>query len=545
MANDASTATPPTLSLQGVPDHVARELMRAVKLLGTIDADPETDLESAGDLISAAQAVSGWAESMEIEGTRRLVHAIEQDPVIDLGEREPRSSARTRRAEARRAAALEVQVLTGRSLSQCRDRVALAAATPARGGYLRERLASGTTCAYRVITVVKETRHLDPLTADRIARAALRPLGKAATDPIDPESLHGEIAAAAEAGFPLSQGTFRRRLRAELTRVESTRGLGDRLATEAVAGREMRTELGNFGMAITWISAERDRAFAATSRIDRLARAARSGGDERTLDQLRSDIATDLLIHGQVPGDALLGSAPSARLNVYVPIEAILPLADGAGSGESLGEVPGLGFLTPEQVRRVALASGSTWRRLVTDAVTGAVVDAERTYRPSQAMRELLVARDGTCRAPGCELPARESDLDHTISWVPGTVEPRDGATHRDNLKALHRGHHHAKTRRWWTCLQDPGGAVHWRTLTGRRLTDHPPDHRSDLGAARRPAPSGTDQLIATWRDEARDPLPISREMAALHRALTNPDPATLDRRQRSEIRPGADLPPF
>lgn len=200
-----------------------------------------------------------------------------------------------------------------------------------------------------------------------------------------------------------------------------------------------------------------------------MARAARAGGDERTLDQLRSDIATDLLIHGQVAGDPLLGSAPPGKLNVYVPIEAILPLGDGVMSDESLGEVPGLGFLTAEQVRRVALAAGSTWRRLVTDPVTGAVVEAERTYRPSRAMRELLVARDGTCRVPGCELPAREADLDHTVPWSPGVTVPQDGATHPDNLKALHRGHHHAKTRRWWTCSQDPGGTVHWRTLTDRQ----------------------------------------------------------------------------
>lgn len=247
--HDASTDYPSMVSLEGVPAHVARQLVRVLELLRTSEVDPATDLKSAGDLITTAQAVSGWAEWLEIEGIRRLVATIEQDPAIDLVEREPRSSARTQRAEVRRAAALEVQVLTGRSLSQCRDRVALASATQARSGYLRDRLASGTTCAHRAMNVVKETRHLDPLTADRIARSVLRPLGEVATDPSNPDGVGEEIAAAAEAGVPLSQATFRRRLRAELTRAESAQGLGERLTAEAVAGRDLRTEPGNFGMA--------------------------------------------------------------------------------------------------------------------------------------------------------------------------------------------------------------------------------------------------------------------------------------------------------
>lgn len=126
--------------------------------------------------------------------------------------------------------------------------------------------------------------------------------------------------------------------------------------------------------------------FAAQQRITDMAKAARAAGDTRTLAQLRADIAIDLLLGGTVAGDACLGDAPAGRLQVIVPFAALLPedlvaeqcagggAAGGSGPGSGgafgLGEVPGLGFLTPEQVREVALQAGSTWARLVTDPVT-------------------------------------------------------------------------------------------------------------------------------------------------------------------------------
>ena len=46
---------------------------------------------------------------------------------------------------------------------------------------------------------------------------------------------------------------------------------------------------------------------------------------------------------------------------------------------------------------------GTTLRRLVTDPVTGVLVDYGRTrYRPDAYLTGLTKARDVTCRAPGC-----------------------------------------------------------------------------------------------------------------------------------------------
>jgi hypothetical protein len=53
-------------------------------------------------------------------------------------------------------------------------------------------------------------------------------------------------------------------------------------------------------------------------------------------------------------------------------------------------------------------------------------------YRPSRALANFVRARDLTCRAPGCDKPAMQCDLDHTIPYP-------SGPTHAGNIKCLCR----------------------------------------------------------------------------------------------------------
>ncbi len=71
-------------------------------------------------------------------------------------------------------------------------------------------------------------------------------------------------------------------------------------------------------------------------------------------------------------------------------------------------------------------------------------------------------ARDLTCRAPGCDRPATQCDLDHTIAFADG------GATHAANLKCLCRLHHLLATFCGWRAQQLPDGTVIW-TLPGNQ----------------------------------------------------------------------------
>ncbi|MCV7398542.1 DUF222 domain-containing protein, partial [Mycobacterium fragae] len=54
---------------------------------------------------------------------------------------------------------------------------------------------------------------------------------------------------------------------------------------------------------------------------------------------------------------------------------------------------------------------------------------AEAGYVPSKALADFVRCRDLTCRWPGCDKPAWQCDLDHTIPYAHG------GPTHASNLK--------------------------------------------------------------------------------------------------------------
>ena len=78
----------------------------------------------------------------------------------------------------------------------------------------------------------------------------------------------------------------------------------------------------------------------------------------------------------------------------------------------------------------------------------------EPGYTPSKALADFVRARDLTCRWPGCDHPATDCDLDHTIPYAQG------GKTHAANLKCYCRLHHLLKTFWGWTEKQLPDGTL-------------------------------------------------------------------------------------
>ena len=78
----------------------------------------------------------------------------------------------------------------------------------------------------------------------------------------------------------------------------------------------------------------------------------------------------------------------------------------------------------------------------------------EPHYRPSKALADFVRCRDLTCRWPGCDVPATQCDLDHTIPWSQG------GPTHAANTKCYCRTHHLVKTFWGWTEKQLPDGTL-------------------------------------------------------------------------------------
>ncbi len=200
-------------------------------------------------------------------------------------------------------------------------------------------------------------------------------------------------------------------------------------------------------------------------------------------------------------GGPSVHGAPDANLISGVDLLPGRAEVPGASMGTAGRSAP-----VPAAVAR-ALAAGGTWRRLVTDPLSGAVVDAGRSrYRPPAAMADLVRVRDSTCTHPGCDAPARACDLDHIVPWVSG------GTTSLDNLTCLCRAHHRLKHTPGWSLTRARDGALVWRTPTGARYR-----RASDGSITMLPRRTGP-------RQEAR---PAARVPDVLARAVT---PAVLNR---------------
>ncbi len=171
----------------------------------------------------------------------------------------------------------------------------------------------------------------------------------------------------------------------------------------------------------------------------------------------------------QAAGDESAGDESAGDATASRAIEAA-EAAETAGAAEV---VVGAGRVAVPASTAKALAAGGTWRRLVTDPLSGVVLDVGRThYRPPAGLRDLVQARDQECVFPGCTTPAARCDVDHVIPWVAG------GVTSLNNLAALCQAHHRLKHTPGWTLSRqntaDGDGALIWTTPTGARYRRTP-----------------------------------------------------------------------
>ena len=365
----------------------------------------------------------------------------------------------------------EIACATGVGAAEVSRRLELATA-PRRHRVLRQRLAEGRVSLHRALQVVAETRSLD--------------------DSVLPE-LESSVLAPAPDGSVSSQRLFMSRLH-QCVRSADHRGEGERRCA-AARRRLVHGRLTDDGMGVFTVVAPAERVVGALDRVDALARAARAAGDERTLDQLRSDLLTDLALFGTVSVEcsdhsrsaevagavgakcgSWLASAPPAVVRIVVPFEVAAGLSDAAC------EIPGHGWVTAAHARQIMTAPRSVWRRLAVDVDSRRALELSTDrYEPTREMVEHVRAVDGVCRAPGCQVPAERCDLDHIVPWP-------TGETRVSNLEALSRGCHNLKTAGAWRVERvDEDDGIRWSTLAGRDYITYPKDWREalrDSGAA-------------------------------------------------------------
>ncbi|WP_157390137.1 HNH endonuclease signature motif containing protein [Nocardia terrae] len=218
--------------------------------------------------------------------------------------------------------------------------------------------------------------------------------------------------------------------------------------------------------------------------------------DPRTTAQRRADAlvaladGTGRLVcqcgHPDCPCTESPDSMPVARkalVHVGVSAETLAGLRDNPAL------LAGLGAIDADLARQVARharfhlidsqpATDTNGTDIAATAAETFTAERELRYRPGARVAARVRALDGTCRAPGCHIPAAAADLDHQDRF--DHADPASGGpTTEDNLGARCRRHHRLKThaenhRNQWQVIHRPGREVEWVTPTGESVTTEP-----------------------------------------------------------------------
>ncbi|MGO9152394.1 HNH endonuclease signature motif containing protein [Mycobacterium sp.] len=188
--------------------------------------------------------------------------------------------------------------------------------------------------------------------------------------------------------------------------------------------------------------------------------------DPRTPAQRRADAMGALVAKADRLGcrcgrpDCAVGTRPAAS-PVVIHVIAEQATLDSRSTAPAC-ELGADGLITPELVAELAQSA------TLTPLIHPGDAPPEPGYRPSKALADFVRCRDLTCRFPGCDHPAMDCDVDHTIPYSQG------GATHAANLKCYCRMHHLVKTFWGWREQQLPDGTLILTAPAGRTYVTTP-----------------------------------------------------------------------
>ncbi|OBJ41008.1 hypothetical protein A5620_14915 [Mycobacterium colombiense] len=281
------------------------------------------------------------------------------------------------------------------------------------------------------------------------------------TDPDVLGAVDTELAAKVTRWPSLSQG----RLAAQVDKVVA-RADADavRRRKEHVADREIWIADAGDGMSHIEGSLVSPDAHALDQRLDALA-ATVCERDPRTREQRRADALGALAAGADRLGcrcgrsDCAAGKRRAAGPVVIHVIAEHSTLDDGRSPGVEVGAE---GLIPPELIAELAASAKLVPLEHPGDA------PPEPGYVPSKALADFVRCRDLTCRWPGCDCPATDCDVDHTIPYSDG------GPTHASNLKCYCRTHHLVKTFWGWREQQLPDGTLILTSPAGRTYVTTP-----------------------------------------------------------------------
>ncbi|HEY7857441.1 MAG TPA: HNH endonuclease signature motif containing protein, partial [Candidatus Nanopelagicales bacterium] len=191
---------------------------------------------------------------------------------------------------------------------------------------------------------------------------------------------------------------------------------------------------------------------------------------------------------GSVSGDAT-GQGPdsSSGSSLEPPVRVleghlVIDLATLRREADNLCLLDGTPISAP--VGRELARSVRAWRRIVTDPVTGHLLDyGRRVYLPPPLLR-FIHARDGLCTAPYCQRPASRCQNDHRTPFP-------EGPSNTTNCALLCDRHHPLKTDRYVSITNGhANGSMTWTTAWGQQVTTEP---RPYLDTPNPPGPAAAD----------------------------------------------------
>ncbi|MFD2392548.1 DUF222 domain-containing protein [Dietzia aerolata] len=172
------------------------------------------------------------------------------------------------------------------------------------------------------------------------------------------------------------------------------------------------------------------------------------------------------------------------------------------------------------------------------DPTLGADDDPDRAlrYRPGATLAHRIRLRDGTCRHPGCSMPAVGCDLDHVVPFDHDNPEA-GGKTVEANMACLCRFHHRFKTFVGWDYALTPDGTLIITTPSGKTMYTTPD---GPLAAFRREQAAAE---AAAWdRQQHRSPDPNKAAATGGSNTCDHNEQTAASRRQsRAEARREAE----
>ena len=218
--------------------------------------------------------------------------------------------------------------------------------------------------------------------------------------------------------------------------------------------------------------------------------------DPRTLAQRRVDVASEILLNGDlcasadgtpdgtgtIAGGRPLGHGVSAQVHITVPVLTLLGRDDEPATLD--GTIP----IDPATARTL-VANAPGFFRVLTDPISGSIVSFDDRFRYlPKSLRRAVQLIDGTCTSPWCNAPAHESDGHHPDEWA------HSHNTSLENSALACKPDHQLIHNTRWSMSKLPNGDKQWISPSGR-VHRVPPQHRLSPAfvQAARPRPDTAD----------------------------------------------------